>query len=246
MATSKRDGGMNKAKAASKKILERIRKLLKMADDVSSPNEAAIAARRAERLMAEHNLTNADMVTAHMGLDDFEESLHGPALKSFPVHLSLLAVGVAKYTGCRAKFGYAVGTIRKQILFQGEVGDLEICKYLFTYLSRTTDQLCDRSGVKHIGPRTSFKKGCVISIIDTLARMSKEDKASDEVKSNGKSLMVVNKKGGFMNTKFGRVKYSRSATSVSSARAAKAGREAGRGVSIHKAVNSSNNTRRLS
>ena len=228
-----------------KKILDRIRKLLRMAGDVGSPNEAAIAARRAERMMAEHNLSNADMVTAHMSKGDFEEQFHGPALKSFPVHLSCLAVGVARYTGCRAKFGWAPGTVKRQILFQGELGDLEICKYLFNFLSETTNHLCDRSGVKFIGPRTSFKKGCVGEIINTLDRMRKADSADDDIKSNGKSVIIVNQKVAFLNEKFGRVKYVSGYHNISNRNAAEAGREAGRGVSINKGLNTAANVRRL-
>lgn len=228
-----------------KKILDRIRKLLRMADDVSSPNEAAIAARRAMHLMTEHNLSNADVVTAGMTAEDFEAHHHGPAYRAFPLHLSSLAVGVARYTDCRARFDWKAGTVLKQIVFEGEVGDLEVCKYLWTYLSRTVDRLCKRSGVTYVGPRTSFKKGCVHEICNTLARMKREDAATDKVESDGKSVILLDKKELMMNTKFGLVKYSKGRQSVSDGRAYEAGGEAGRGVSIRKGVNDASNTRRL-
>ena len=41
----------------ARKIRERIRKLLAMAGDASSPQEAAIAARRAKALLNEHKRT---------------------------------------------------------------------------------------------------------------------------------------------------------------------------------------------
>ena len=49
----------------------RIRKLLAMAGDASSPNEAAIAAKRAKALLNEHNLSEADVIAGGMTLDDF-------------------------------------------------------------------------------------------------------------------------------------------------------------------------------
>jgi len=228
-----------------KKILDRIKKLLRMADDVSSPNEAAIAARRAERLMVEHNLKHADVVTAGMDADDFEAHNHGPSHRAYPRHLVSLAIGVAEYTDCRVIWGYEPGTVKKQIVFQGEVGDLEICKYLWLYLSRTIDRLCKASGVLHVGPRTSFKKGCVSEINATLRRMKAEDSKTDAVTSDGKSVILLDKKQLIMDKKFGVSRYGKSSARVSSNRAYAAGSEAGRGVSIRKGVNSASNTRRL-
>ena len=50
----------------ARKIRERIRKLLAMAGDASSPQEAAIAARRAKALLNEHNLSEADVIAGGM------------------------------------------------------------------------------------------------------------------------------------------------------------------------------------
>lgn len=56
----------------AKKIRERIRKLLAMAGDASSPQEAAIAARRAKALLHKYNLSEADVIVGDMTLDDFQ------------------------------------------------------------------------------------------------------------------------------------------------------------------------------
>ena len=229
-----------------KKILDRIKKLLRMADDVSSPNEAAIAARRAERLMAEHNLSHADMLTADLSSESFDEQHHGPAYRAYPRHLVSLAIGVAEYTDCRVIWGWKHGTIKRQLVFQGEVGDLEICKYLWLYLSRTVDRLYKESGVSGVvGPRTSFKKGCVAEINATLRRMKADDAKADAVASDGKSVILVDKKQALMDAKFGKCRYGKHRASVSSNRAYGAGREAGAGVSIRKAVNTSAGRKRL-
>ncbi len=241
MTTNKADGG----KTAGKKILERIKKLLRMADDVGSPNEAAIAARRAERMMAEYNLSHADMVTSGMSLDDFVECLHGDAKRMFPRWQSGLAVSIAEYTDCRVRFGRKPGTVLKQLAYQGEATDLEICKYLHTYLCRTINRLCKQSGVKKIGPRNSFRMACSVEIGRTLARMKREDAATDVVTSDGKSLILVDRKAALLAEKFGVVKYGHRSYGASDDGAHAAGAEAGRGVSIRKAVNSGNNTRRL-
>ena len=46
---------------ATPKIMERVRKLLAMAKDATSPHEAAIAARRARSLMDKHQLEEHEM-----------------------------------------------------------------------------------------------------------------------------------------------------------------------------------------
>lgn len=241
MTTSKADG----AKGAGKKILERIRKLLRMAGDVGSPNEAAIAARRAKHIMTEYNLSHADMLVAHLNLDSMECHPYGPSYKAYPLYLSMLAVGVAEYTDCRARFDWKPGQggLLKCIYFEGEASDLEICKYLWDYLHSTVDRLCKQSGVMYIGPRTRFKKACVSAIKKTLSDMKAADSKADAVTSDGKSLVLLDRKKLLLDEKYGVVKYSRN-TYVFDA-AAQAGREAGRGVAIRKAVNTSTNTRRL-
>ena len=228
-----------------KKILERIKKLLRMADDVSSPNEAAIAARRAASMMTEHNLSHADMVTANMEADDFEAHNHGPSHRAYPRHLVSLAIGVAEYTDCRVIWGHEPGTIKKQIVFQGEVADLEVCKYLWLYLSRSVDRLCKLSGVLHVGPRTSFRKGCVSEINATLRRMKAEDAKTDAVTSDGKSVILLDKKQLIMDKKFGVSRYGKSSAGVSDGGAYRAGGEAGRGVSIRKGINTGAGAKRL-
>ena len=237
----------NKAKKEkpSGKILDRIKKLLRMASDVTSPNEAAIAARRAERMMAEYNLTNSDMLTAGMSLDDFKDQFAGKAGKRLPRWIDILAVAVAEYTDCGVRKLRVPATIKTSLKFYGEATDIEICVYLWTYLTRTIERLCDESGVKHIGPRTSFKMGASSEICRTLRRMKAEDRNNDAVTSDGKSLVLVNKKAAMLKEKFGVITYSRKSHGISDGGAHAAGREAGRGVSIRKAVNSGMNTRRI-
>ncbi len=48
-------------------IIERVRKLLSMAVDTSSPHEAAIAASRARKLMDKHQIDLADLIDESTG-----------------------------------------------------------------------------------------------------------------------------------------------------------------------------------
>ena len=246
MATNKQDK-TGSIKEAGKKMMERIRKLLRMADDVSSPNEAAIAARRAERLMAEYNLTNADMLTAGLSVDDLDAKFAGPQLKRLPRWADVMACSVAEYADCHVRKERFPGTVKLSLRFLGEANDLEVCIYVWTYLCRTVNRLCEESGCQYIGDRNSFRMGAASEIAKTMRRMKAEDRATDVETSDGKSLVLVNKKHQLMKQRFGVTigKYSKSKSSIASDGAYAAGKEAGRGVTIRKAVNSGRNTRRI-
>ena len=90
---------------ANKKLLERIRRLLAMADDASSPNEAAIAARRVRKLMDEHQVTKED---AEGVIDEFDIVSSSEKYVTWPRWLQGVAVLVAKENDCIARF-YFVG-----------------------------------------------------------------------------------------------------------------------------------------
>ena len=114
-------------KETRKKILAKIRKLLAMSEDVGSPNEAAVAARMAKKMMDEHNVDHAEAIYSEMSLDDLDAQKHGEAYASFPRYLSMLSCAVADYTDCRARFEWTYGRAKsgrtapmKQILFEGE------------------------------------------------------------------------------------------------------------------------------
>ena len=53
---------MNNEQSNLDSVLIRIQKLLNMASDTSSPEEAAIAASRATKLMSQYNVTMADVI----------------------------------------------------------------------------------------------------------------------------------------------------------------------------------------
>lgn len=222
-----------------KKILERIKKLLAMADDASSPNEAAIAARRAKKLMDEHNVTHADAIAGHMTLDDFVEGQAGPDYRRYPAWMQHLAVSVARYADCNARWDYTPRA-RKVIKFQGEASDLELARYLFTYLIRTIDRLCAEAQIGWPAGRDSFKRGAVSEISKKLEAMKAEEKAWFADPTRQKALVVVDKKLAMRKQKFGVAKYGKSSSAASDGTAYMGGKAAGAGVSIRRGVAGTN------
>src|ERR1700739_3840723 len=134
------------------KIKDRIAKLLRMAADASSPNEAAIAAQRARALMDKYRLHAFDV-----GNRMEEEFSAEPATRfyaSIPVYLNLFSVQVAKYNDCQSRFergdvthrmgGKSQGakTDGKRIVFMGYKSDVQLAINMFDYLCETVNRLC--------------------------------------------------------------------------------------------------------
>lgn len=84
------------------KVKERIAKLLAMAKDASSPNEAAIAAQRARGLMDKYQLDEYDISEA--APDVFGEQDITRVFAAIPYHMDILAVAVALYNDCQSVF----------------------------------------------------------------------------------------------------------------------------------------------
>jgi len=224
-----------------KKIRDRIRKLLNMAGDAGSPNEAAIAAKRAKALLAEYNLSEADVIAGDMSAEDFREAGVGKAMARYPVWMNILGPAIAQYTGCHSIFKVSIGPAPryqklKQIQFRGHVDDLMLAEYLWTYLTRTIERMTNGAGVYGVAARNSFKKGMAGEICKKLREMADEEKAWFTQHSDSRALVVVDKKAAMLREKYGIARYSRSSHGVSDGGAHARGRAAGADVSIRRGL----------
>ena len=112
---------------ADEAVLGRIRKLLKLAADTSTtPEEAALAAARAQELLYKHNLSVADV--------DAEEVVEVNRLNITESWRIVLAAVVAKHNSCH------VLTFGTSLRFIGKRHDVQVVLYLFTYLSRVVQK----------------------------------------------------------------------------------------------------------
>ncbi len=127
-------------------IVEKIRKLLKLAADPSNPHEAALAAERAQELLFRHHLDMADVaeVDATGVVEADRPLITEPWRKA-------LAALIARYNFCRL-LEWTGG-----MKFIGSPADVETVLYLYVYLSRTIARLA----------RDAWD-GRVISLTDTV------------------------------------------------------------------------------
>ncbi len=182
------------------KILDRIRKLLSMAADTSSPNEAAIAAKRARHLMDEHQVSDWDLKQARP--EDFGEAgtmyaerWHG----MLGIAMAWLNdVNVALVEGKRGK---------PVMRFQGYLVDAVTAKELWLYLVAQAEAQAKATP----GKKAPYKHGFAVGVQRQVKEMLKE---REQIKtSNGTALVVakrnlVEERYGKMNITSGRQRHS--------------------------------------
>ncbi len=193
------------------KIKERVAKLLAMAKDASSPNEAAIAAKRARALMDAHQLTELD-VTASKS-DDFGWEDTDKPYRFVPMWKDFLSVAVAKYNDCQARqewvsvpgkhYRYRVQR------FYGYKDDVAVAREMYKRLAEAVEFWCKNhmrqkgftSYIASVGD--AYKKAMTSELCSRLAAMTTE---RDCIKlATGTSLVLV--KAQAVNEQFGEPKY---------------------------------------
>lgn len=202
------------------RIKDRIRKLLNMAADTSSPNEAAIAAERATKLLRKYQLDHADVVMGE--LDDGDSLIRaaaGRGFKRMPGYLQSLGVAIARVTDTQARMvrGHGRTARHYNIEFAGYEPDVRLAEWLLDYLYTQIQQLADahRRGITTMGlppmayersPRrymTSYREGLAAGIRDKLAQVY----ADGDRDATDTARALVAAKDRAIEREFGRVHY---------------------------------------
>lgn len=207
------------------KLKERIAKLLRMAKDATSPNEAAIAASRARALMDKHQIDEYD-VSERESLLVLNERPASRFFKSMPMYMQFIATAVAKYNDChgilqrgavdyKKKAGYPL-MIGNRIMFRGFEDDTELATQMLVYLLDQIDALCKtfltgKGYTKYpYGIGSEFKMGCAQSVILRINKLI-EDRSLTTF-SDGTSLVVS--KMAEVEKAFGKIDYAEKSAPV--------------------------------
>ncbi len=196
------------------KIKDRIAKLLRMAADASSPNEAAIAAQRARNLMDKHQISEMDIDQNYQ--EEFDSDYVGEFFYAKPIHEDILSVAVAKYNDCQSCIEWTSqrtpnGKRMKGFVFNGYKSDVALAKAMFESLIECVNTLC-RAYTKTLcsgGSRSTtmaFKYGACKVLTDRLEAMTKERTVITMAPgAAGTSLVIVKTKA--VEEEFGEAKY---------------------------------------
>lgn len=145
---------MNDQEKPDPKIIERIKTLLKMAEDGrGNENEMAIAMARAEKLMRKYNLDFADLVL--QDLDDDESISSAFAIDDFdytpsrfPHWLGILGPAVSDLFYSQCRIGWKPWKRGQRpylnMKFFGYKTDLEVCRWTYDFVVREINRLADK------------------------------------------------------------------------------------------------------
>lgn len=181
------------------KITTRIQRLLAMANDASSPHEAAIAARRAEALMRKYNLDEADVILKDMTDDDIVDIGANTGYKTMPAWHGTLSVQVAMLMDCECR-AYAYHR-RRTITFLGQREDAQVAAYIFEYLVETIQRLSKKyrakmrkeKGAGHGTNMNLYRHGLNHAICQTIKEMIREKEEQMKQHTPGTALVVAKK-----------------------------------------------------
>lgn len=223
-------------------VKERIAKLLAMAADVSSPNEAAIAAARARSLMDKYQISDLDVSAKADGT-----FATVPAREKFEDYIapwmSTLGVAIAQYNDCQARYEggyYTKGSGRrvwgKRIIFSGFADDAALASAMYQYLYDAIVRMA-KAWLKSRGQGHSYRlvrNFGIAAVHEISARIDAKGRARDQVMATGTSLVLVKSKA--VAEEFGDIEY-RTTKGVGlhgeGHAAALAGRVAGRTMALH-------------
>lgn len=211
------------------KIKERVAKLLAMAEDTSSPEEAAIAASRARKLMDKHQLEAWECQKDVQ--EPFCEARATRVYAAMPVYLDILSVAVAKFNDCqsikqRDSMTYKMEAKRNQnggaapkslgayIEFRGYESDVQMAVAMLDKLVEAANNQCktylkpfgyDKYPVK-VG--TAFKQQFCHELTARLSAMTKErDELTFNDAATGTSTSLVVIKKASADEKYGAAEY---------------------------------------
>lgn len=176
-------------------IIQRIRRLLAMASDISSPNEAAIAARRAHKLMEQYQLSRFDVFVEQMRAGECmteREANPGRSFRQIPKWLNWILMGIAIIT--QTRIITRPDETKTHIGFQGEVGDVAVACILLPYVITQLEVPLILRG-RRLAPRerrkysAAYRPGFARSVYNKAVRMN-----ATENKSTRQQALVLSKR----------------------------------------------------
>jgi hypothetical protein len=223
-------------------IIEKIKKLLALADS-SNEHEAALAAAHVQRLLAAHNLAMADITSSER--PDKADRVETDVARSLPKWIRHLSAGVSSAFDCQAIHHPANG----KMTFIGVGADAQVAAYTFTYLDRTVRRLCagymKQYAVTAIAGRQRelMRHSYYLGAVSTITRQLQDQKEQTPITPGA----LVPVKEGLIKTtldEMGIIRTIRSRRSYINATAYTQGQTDGRQVSIHKGLEQSKSKRK--
>lgn len=153
---------------ADKNIVEKIKKLLALATS-SNENESTAAAEKASLLLAQYNLSLADLGPNHQ--EEIDETGVETTSKFVTWKMMLLS-GIAEANGCNAMRNSYTGSM----FLVGTSTNLIVCKHLYEYLSSAIERRAKyrKGNGRGLAYLNAFRVGCATRLRQRLLEQKQE------------------------------------------------------------------------
>jgi len=169
---------------ADEKVLERIRNLLAMAKS-NSPEEAAIAARRARALMDKYQVTELDLTS--LDAVDFTTEEFATGRKRADALLNTLAIAASNLNDCVLELRADPVSKYQRYVFKGLLSDSVCAVEMYKYLVEVMERLTKENASGRAG-KAAYRYGVVMGIRVKVNEILEERK--DIMTSDNKSLVL--------------------------------------------------------
>lgn len=174
----------------SSKIIDRIQALLAMGNDTSSEHEAAIAMRRARKLMDKYQLGSYDLsggISTDLGSIDYD--VGGSRVKPW---VGSLAVACAELNDCiLTHFRDYSNSGRFIYTFEGFADDVKLAKWMLIYLVDTCNHLYKKNkdvlGLIGLADKNDFIYGVSDGLVDRMDKIKRSREAQAKSDSDKKT-----------------------------------------------------------
>lgn len=173
------------------KILDRVRKLLALAERAGSPEEAGTAYATAQKLIAQHALSDEQVRVARLRetggpVDEpiISSLIYVSPVPQMPTWLGILGGCIADVNGCDVVISNMYQPeVRKRVRMLkgwGRASDLAMVKELLRIISGQIEALCDVSPFSGRTARNNFRLGAVSVVCDRLRVAAREARKAIE------------------------------------------------------------------
>lgn len=231
------------------KIISRVKKLLAMANDVGSPEEAVIAARRARSLMDKYQIKEFE-VEQFKDKSKFGTVRNEKAYRYTPQWMEFLGHKVAEWNDCQMRKSYDYdapltrgGQLHPHVTmtFCGLEADAITAKAMFEYFCDTIIRLSKNQGFgSNARAHNSFKLGATVEVLRRIDKII-EDRKEEMSKNTGTGLVVVKQQ--LVEAEFGVQRFRKVRMNSNDPFAEMSGREAGKKINLHTQVGGNNQER---
>lgn len=238
----------NNNTGVSHKIIEKIQKLMALANKGTNVNESAAAMAQAQTLLMKHRLSMAEVELADKAFKNPENITEGtrPLYEGQRiVHWkSTLAYYVANLNSCKMFYHHGFKSVRYMLV--GRASDMEIVHYFYESITGHIERLCKETMSAGLGTgktfSNNFKHGAVETVVQRLTE--EQNKIRSEYQGSA-ALVLVDRKGveveQWMKQNMNLRKMQNTNVARGNNNARNLGREAGQRVPLNKGIGGGSN-----